>query len=330
MYNSNRVIDVHGHMSAPPQFRAYESNLIHNRTTQDPAPTFSDEAMDKAAQERLDYLDERDIDVQLISPRPVGMMHWEQPRLVERWTSFTNDTIHHYCRMRPDRLRGIGQLPQNAGIGTSNCVAELERAVKELGFVGVIVNPDPGADHSAPGMDSDYWFPLYDKAQELDVPLLVHPSISRDPRIQVIPQNYQVNNVTEEYIASLVLRHSDVFKVFPRLKAVVCHCGGALDRFTPERLERWEQLDLSDNLFFDTCAYNEHFLSAAIREKGVDQMVFGTEGPGAGRTIRPETGRAADDLVPVIDGIGFLSAADKLKIFQDNPLRVYTRVDREQ
>jgi hypothetical protein len=51
-------------------------------------------------------------------------------------------------------------------------------------------------------------------------------------------------------------------------------------------------------------------------------MLFGTEAPGSGRAVRPETGRSSDDLVPVIGGFGFLSEYDKKKIFHDNPARV--------
>jgi len=42
--------------------------------------------------------------------------------------------------------------------------------------------------------------------------------------------------------------------------------------------------------------------------------------------VRPETGKPSDDLVPVIDGLSFLSNEDKLKIFQKNPLKVFTKV----
>jgi len=42
--------------------------------------------------------------------------------------------------------------------------------------------------------------------------------------------------------------------------------------------------------------------------------------------VRPETGKSSDDLIPVIDGLGFLSTEDKMKIFQKNPLKVFTKV----
>lgn len=326
MYSGQKVIDVHGHMSTPPHFRGYAYNLIALRT---PGKLdMADEALDGALKRHLKIMDDRDIDVQLLSPRPVAMMHWESPFLVDHWTKVTNDTIARSCKMYPDRWAGIAQLPQHRDMATANTVAELERSVKDLGFVGAIVNPDPGGDRQTPGVHNEYWYPLYEKAQQLDVPLIIHPSISRDPRIEIVPHSYQINNVTEEWIATQLYLHSDVFNTFPRLKIVVCHCGGSLNRFISTDHHHWgPEHQWKDNLFFDTCAYEENFLSAAIKQKGVDQMVFGTEAPGSGGAIRPDTGKPSDDLVPVIDKIGFLSAQDKMKIFHDNPLKVFTRLE---
>jgi hypothetical protein len=51
-------------------------------------------------------------------------------------------------------------------------------------------------------------------------------------------------------------------------------------------------------------------------------MLFGTEAPGSGRAVRPETGRSSDDLVPVIEAFDFLSEEEKITIFNENPARV--------
>ena len=51
-------------------------------------------------------------------------------------------------------------------------------------------------------------------------------------------------------------------------------------------------------------------------------MLLGTEAPGSGRAVRPETGRTSDDLVPVIGSFDFLTEEEKIKIFNDNPARV--------
>ena len=45
-----------------------------------------------------------------------------------------------------------------------------------------------------------------------------------------------------------------------------------------------------------------------------------------GGAVRPDTKKPSDDLIPVIDSLGFLSAEDKLKILQKNPLKVFTKV----
>lgn len=339
MYKGEKVIDVHGHMSTPPHFRAYAYNLIALRSPEESDLDIPDDLMNKALERHLKMMDERKIDVQMISPRPVAMMHWERPFIVEKWTRTTNDIIHQQCRMYPERFVGVAQLPQNSALSTENCVDELERCVTELGFVGAIVNPDPGGDRQTPGMNAEYWFPLYRKAEQLKATLIVHPSISRDPRIEIIPHNYQYNNLTEETLATLLLENSDVFERFPNLKIVICHCGGALSRF-PVRSEKTGEgggqvgmatrrrarveRDVSQNLFFDTCAYDKDFLATAIKQRGVDRMLFGTEAPGSGSgLIDPETKGPADDLVPVIDSMEFLSLEDKMKIFNRNAKRVF-------
>jgi len=323
MWKNTKVIDVHGHMSTPPEFRAHISNNVALNTPS--KLEIPDERLDTALKRHLQVMDERNIDVQLIGPRPVAMWHWMRPILQENWTRNTNDVIAQSVKLHPDRFVGMAQLPQSPyEKDTKNCAAELERCVKELGFVGGYLNPDPGGKKEVPGVNEEYWYPLYEKAQALDAPLLVHPSASYDRRLEIIPHNYQINNVTEEFIAMMLYQHTGVFKDFPRLKIVISHCGGALQRFIPTDHHLGHHEELHNNLYFDTCAYDDDFLTAAIRQKGVDQMVFGTEAPGSGGAIRPDTGRPSDDVVPVIDSLKILNDGDKVKIFNTTPKKVFT------
>jgi hypothetical protein len=55
-------------------------------------------------------------------------------------------------------------------------------------------------------------------------------------------------------------------------------------------------------------------------------MMFGTEFPGSGGAVRPDTGKPSDDVLSVIDSLEILSSEDKVKIFNKNPLRVFTKV----
>ncbi len=344
MYKGHKVIDIHGHMSTPPQFRAYAYNMIALRLTSDDY-NMSDELVESALTRHLGMLKEREIDIQFISPRPVAMMHWERPFMVDAWTRVTNNVIAQQCRLHPNEFVGIAQLPQHRDLDTSNCIDEFRRSVEDLGFVGAMINPDPGADRQTPGMNKDYWFPLYEESQRLQAPLIVHPSISRDPRLDSLPSSYQYNNITEETLATLLLEHSDVFDRFPELRIIICHCGGALERNLNERglpsgergggsvgmdigtSERKSKRDFSNNLLFDTCAYDNDFLAASIKQKTVDRMIMGTEVPGGGTSsLNPLTGKFADDLIPVFEKMDFLSDEDRIKILSGNARRLFTRL----
>src|SRR5919205_2421092 len=109
MYQGEKVIDVHGHMSTPPHFRAFAYNLIAFRTPGEGRLEISDELMETALRRHLGMLDEFNVDVQMISARPVAMMHWERPRLCAEWTRTTNDVIYQQCQAHPDRFVGIAQ-----------------------------------------------------------------------------------------------------------------------------------------------------------------------------------------------------------------------------
>jgi hypothetical protein len=87
------------------------------------------------------------------------------------------------------------------------------------------------------------------------------------------------------------------------------------------------RLDLSNNLFFDTCAYDPHFLAAAIRQRGVSQMVFGTEVPGTSSDIfNPALNRPVDDVLALLASFSFLLPAHLLDIVHHNPRRVFPRL----
>jgi predicted TIM-barrel fold metal-dependent hydrolase len=99
-------------------------------------------------------------------------------------------------------------------------------------------------------VNTQYWDPVYARCQELGLPIIIHGTNCTDPRISIIPQNYQVGFLWEQFLATQLYMHGDVFERFPELKVLVCHCGGALDRFikTDSHLG---QKDRSKNLFFD-------------------------------------------------------------------------------
>jgi predicted TIM-barrel fold metal-dependent hydrolase len=331
MYDGFPVLDVHGHVSPPQAAMALPTYMMGSNRPLVSTIGQADqgrrgvpvEEYRAAAEQHVKIMDERDIDVQVIGPRPFLVMGWMEPHLIPSWVSFVNDMINQQVGFFPDRFLGACQLPQVSDApDLSNCIPELDRCVQELGFVAAYASPDPGGRRTTPGMHEPYWYPLYARCQELGVPIIVHGTNSLDPRFRVVPENYQLGFLTEQYLAGQFLSHGDVFDRYPELKVIICHCGGALDRWIPTD-PHLAQRDLSDNLFYDTCAYDLVFLEAAIKQRGVGRLCFGTEAPGSGRAVRPETGLTSDNLVPVIDAFEFLTSEDKKTIFHDNPLRLF-------
>ena len=76
-----------------------------------------------------------------------------------------------------------------------------------------------------------YWYPLYEKLCELDVPAHIHGTGSRSER-----SPYSVHFINEETIAVFGLVNSTVLQDFPKLKIIVSHGGGAI----PYQLGRFE------------------------------------------------------------------------------------------
>lgn len=56
-------------------------------------------------------------------------------------------------------------------------VRELDRCVNELGFVGCNLSPDPSGGYwNSPPLGDHYWYPIFEKMVELDVPAMIDVS----------------------------------------------------------------------------------------------------------------------------------------------------------
>ena len=332
MYKDMKVLDVHGHVSHP--FGGMGRMMMFMQAVDSPMPSpigtpgaaeagLGEEDFAVTVDRHVAQLDDRGIERQVIGPRPFLMLGFTGEHLQPAWTRLVNDAIHQQCQMYPDRFIGAAQLPQNAHAeDTTHCLEELNRCVDEYGFQGVYVSPDPEGKRNSPGMHETYWDPIYQACQQRGLPIIVHGTNCNDRRFEPVPHSYQLGFVSEQYWANQILSHSDVFERFPDLKVIICHCGGALDRWIPND-PHLSQKDLSSNLFFDTCAHDEPYLECAIKQRTPDRMCFGSEVPGSGGALREGSGRPADDLVPIIGGFDFLSEKDKKTIFHDNPLRLF-------
>lgn len=326
------IIDIHGHIRAPSALYEYKTMLISGHGYHTVAPEMSDDLVRSAMQKHVQLLETVGTDLQLISARPFQLMHSQKPPAVVRlWVEANNSIIARQCKLYPTLFRGVCALPQTPGVSPVECVDELERCVDELGFVGTMINPDPGeGDNTTPPLGDEYWYPLYQKMVDLDVPGLVHAASCHNGR-----ESYSNHFITEESIGILSLVDSNVFRDFPTLKLVFPHGGGSV----PYQIGRWrarrwsggapKKNDFDEDLrklYFDTVLYNKESLDLLFKIVGTDRVMFGTENPGSGSSRDPVTGHLLDDLKPVVESVEWLSEQDKQRVFEDNARAVYTRL----
>ena len=331
------IIDCHGHYTtAPPALQEFRDAQLAR--LKDPAlpvpqgPEISDDQIRETIEaNQLRISRERGHDLTIFSPRASFMAHHvPDPATAVTWARVCNDIIYRVTRLFPDNYVGAAQLPQVPGGSLDACVAELERAVTELGFVGCNLNPDPaGGFWSSPPLTDEYWFPLYEKMTELNVPAMIHVSTSCNPAAHTLGAHYLNADTT----AFMQLVRGRLFERFPTLRFVIPHGGGAVPyhwgRFkgiaTREKYPPIEE-NVMTNVFFDTCVYHQPGMDLLTSVIPAENILFASEMLGAVRGNNPDGDFPWDDTRRYVDAAK-LADADREKIFAENARRVYPRLD---
>ena len=332
------IIDCHGHYTTTPAaLKEYRDAQVAGRGAPGFAPRpfdrpiGDDEIRESVEGAQLKLQRERGTDVTIFSPRASGMAHQDGGEAANRfWSEICNDMVHRVCALYPENFVGVCQLPQVPGVPPVNCIPELERCISELGFIGLNLNPDPtGGYWTDPPLFDRWWYPLYEKMVELDVPAMIHVSSSCNPHFHFTGAHY-INGDTAAFMQFLT---SDLFRDFPGLKLIIPHGGGA----APYHWGRYRGLAqdmgrppldelLLDNVFFDTCVYHQPGIDLLTRVVPVKNILFASEMVGAVRGVDPETGFPFDHTKRYIDNAASLSAADRQAIFEDNALAAFPRL----
>lgn len=332
------IIDIHGHYTTEPEalhrFRDKQVASLADPARRPAAlPSISDEELIQSVQPQLGFQRERGTDLTIFSPRASAMGHHVgSDAMGQTWSRLSNDLIHRICTLLPDNFVGVGQLPQVPGVPPENCFDEMHRCVEELGFVGFNLNPDPSGGYwTDPPMTDRYWYPIYEKFVELDVPAMIHVTGSCNPNFHATGAHY-INGDTTVFMQ---LIQGNLFADFPTLKFVIPHGGGAVPyhwgryRGIAQDMGRPLLKDhLLSNVFFDTCVYHQPGIDLLAEVIPPDNVLFASELLGAVKGRDPETGHFFDDTKRYVDSLAHLDDQARHKIFEGNARRVYPRLDR--
>jgi 4-oxalmesaconate hydratase len=331
------IIDIHGHYTTyPPGVEAYRGAQIAQMSapTKGKMNVTDDEIRHSIETGQLKLQRERGTDLTIFSPRASWMGHHFGNELISRyWAEHCNDLIYRVTQQFPNNFLGVCMLPQSPGVSPAKCIPELERCVNELGFVGLNLNPDPSGGYwQEPPLTDGWWYPLYEKMVELDVPAMVHVSATANPAFHQTGSHY-INADTTAFMQ--FIQTPQLFKDFPTLRFIVPHGGGAV----PYHWGRYRGINLNmgrpeldelimRNVWFDTCVYHQPGINLLFEVIDHGNLMFASEMIGAVRGQDPRTGYEFDDTKRYIDALE-LSDHDRERVFEGNARRVYPRLDAQ-
>ena len=333
------IIDCHGHYTTAPKaledWRNAQIAAIADPARKPSPATLKisdDELRQSIEANQLKFMRERGSDLTIFSPRASFMAHHIGDfEVSSTWASICNELIFRVTKLFPDHFIGAAMLPQSPGVDPKTCIPELERCVRDYGFVAINLNPDPSGGHwTSPPLTDRHWWPIYEKMAEYDIPAMVHVSTSCNACFHTTGAHY----INADTTAVMPLIQGDLFKDFPTLRFIIPHGGGA----APYHWGRYRGLAqelkkplLSDhllkNVFFDTCVYHQPGIDLLTKVIPVENVLFASEMIGAVRGIDPETGHNYDDTRRYIEGTLNLDEEQRRMIYEGNARRVYPRLD---
>ncbi len=240
---------------------------------------------------RLREMDEAGIDVQVLSHGAPATQRMDAQTAVPV-ARRANDRLHELVRGAKGRFEGFAALPTADPAAAAD---ELERAVTRLGFKGAMLH---GLANGVFLDDRRFW-PIYERARALDVPLYMHPAVPHPAVVEVYYKDYLQEfpallnagwGFTVE-TATLAVRMvlSGMFEAYPGLKIILGHLGEGLpfslwridlalarqgNRRTPFRDGFREHFWITTSGNFSTPA-----LLCALLEMGADRILFSVDYP---------------------------------------------------
>jgi 2,3-dihydroxybenzoate decarboxylase len=236
-------------------------------------------------------MDEAGIDFQVLSHGAPATQRLEGPAAVPLARE-VNNRLHEAVLLHPGRFAAFGVLPTSDPAAAAD---ELERVVTRLGFKGAMVH---GLSNGIFFDDRRFW-PIYERAQKLDVPLYIHPAIPHPAVIEAYYKDYikeypSILNAgwgftVETATQAIRIVLSGVLDAHPGVKLILGHMGEGLP-FSLWRIDQAMSREGNRATAFRE-AFREHFwittsgnfstpaLLCTIMEMGIDRILFSVDWP---------------------------------------------------
>lgn len=232
---------------------------------------------------RVDRITETRVDMQILSSPHPGVDRFSPEESAEM-SRVINNGIAKAVRQYPKRFQGIAMLPL---IETRLALRELDRAILELGLKGMCMLTNVAGKTP----DSDFLLPVYERAQQLGVPIFIHPTtplgaqVMQEWRLAII-LGFEFDIV----LSATRLAYAGVLDRFPELRFVISHLGAGIP-FLAGRIDRGYHdptcgiktkkptSEYLRELYCDTVSFYQPALAMAYEFYGASRMVLGSDFP---------------------------------------------------
>lgn len=249
---------------------------------------------------RIRAMDEAGINVQVLSAHSPGVQHVPGREGIDFAYRLNKMLVDGPMATYPGRFQAFATLPLQNPQASAD---ELERAVREDGFLGCLTNGIIGKKF----LDHPDFEPVLARAEALDVPIYIHPGLPPDEVFQIYYSNMRPEYQTEfqdqvlsisaygwhQEVVTQCLRMitSGVFDRFPKLQIIIGHMGEGLPFFYKRIVEKMSEVTkgalkkpfeqyFHDNFWFTTSAlFQDELLDLLLKYISVDRVMFATDYP---------------------------------------------------
>jgi uncharacterized protein len=275
---------------------------------------------------RMAEMDAADIDMQVLSLNSPGV---EQSDVEEQIAIAreSNDFLADVVKKNPKRFAAFAALPVAA---PEQAADELDRRIRQQGFKGTLINGHSRGRY----LDDKFFWPILERAEALDVPIYLHPTIPPKPVVDALYDGFSPavswtfaapgwgwHIETSVHLIRMML--GGVFDRYPKLQVVIGHLGEGIPFMLPRmnRLLPKEMTKLArplagylrENVHYTISGFNfpATFLDLML-EVGVERIMFSADYPYGSMT----EARSFLDRIPV-------SPADRERIAHANAERLF-------
>jgi predicted TIM-barrel fold metal-dependent hydrolase len=280
---------------------------------------------------RLRLMDASGVEIMILSLNAPAVQAIPDVRRAIDVAREANDVLAAEIAKRPDRFAGFAALPMQDG---NEAARELTRCVKELGFVGALVNgfSQAGDANKALYYDLPQYRAFWREVARLDVPFYLHP---RNPIPGSIP-GYDGHNWllgpnwafhAETAVHALRLIGAGLFDEHPELQIILGHLGEGIPAYlwridhrndwmkAPHKYAAKKRVAdyFRENFVLTTSGnFSTSALHQAIAEVGIDRVLWSADYPF----------EDISDAASWIDALA-ISEADKQKIVRQNARKLF-------